>query len=61
MTKDPLHVYLNDHLAGATAGVDLVTTAAENHEGDMGEFFQELADGIRTTLERIKGTVESAG
>jgi len=46
MTKDPLHVYLNDHLAGATAGVDLVTTAAENHEGDLGEFFVELADGI---------------
>jgi len=46
MTKDPLHVYLNDHLAGATAGVDLVKTAAENHEGEMGEFFTELADGI---------------
>jgi hypothetical protein len=46
MTKDPLHVYLNDHLAGATAGVDLVKTAAETHDGEMGEFFQELADGI---------------
>jgi hypothetical protein len=46
MMKDPLHVYLNDHLAGATAGVELVKTAAENHDGELGEFFAELADGI---------------
>jgi hypothetical protein len=47
MMKDPLHVYLNDHLAGATAGVDLVTSAAERHDGELGEFFQQLADDIR--------------
>jgi hypothetical protein len=46
MMKDPLHVYLNDHLAGATAGVDLVKSAAERHEGDMGDFFAQLADEI---------------
>jgi hypothetical protein len=46
MMKEPLHIYLNDHLAGATAGVDLVTSAVERHDGELGEFFQELADGI---------------
>jgi len=46
MTKDPLHVYLNDHLAGATAGLDLVKAAAERHDGDMGDFFAQLADEI---------------
>jgi hypothetical protein len=46
MMKDALHVYLNDHLAGATAGVDLVKSAAERHEGELGEFFEQLADEI---------------
>jgi hypothetical protein len=46
MTKDPLHIYLNDHLAGATAGLDLVKSAAERHDGDLGEFFQQLSDEI---------------
>jgi hypothetical protein len=46
MTKDPLHIYLNDHLAGATAGLDLARSAAERHDGDLAEFFLELADGI---------------
>ena len=44
--KDPLHIYLNDHLTGATAGVDLVTSAAERHDGEMGEFFTQLTDEI---------------
>jgi hypothetical protein len=46
MMKDALHIYLNDHLAGATAGVDLVKSAAERHDGEMGEFFTQLADEI---------------
>jgi hypothetical protein len=39
-------VYLNDHLAGATAGVELVKQAAERHDGELGEFFTQLADEI---------------
>jgi hypothetical protein len=46
MQKDPLSIYLNDHLAGATAGVDLVRSAAARHDGEMGEFFTQLADEI---------------
>jgi hypothetical protein len=46
MADQPIHVYLNDHLAGATAGVDLVKQAAERHDGELGEFFAELADEI---------------
>ena len=46
MADEPLHVYLNDHLAGATAGVDLVKTATENHDGELGEFFAQVADEI---------------
>jgi hypothetical protein len=46
MADAPLHVYLNDHLAGATAGVDLAKTATENHDGELGEFFAQIADEI---------------
>ena len=46
MAQEPLHVYLNDHLAGATAGVELVKDAAERHDGELGEFFAQLADEI---------------
>jgi hypothetical protein len=46
MADEPLHVYLNDHLAGATAGVDLAKQAAERHDGELGEFFAQLADEI---------------
>jgi hypothetical protein len=46
MAQQPIHVYLNDHLAGATAGVDLARQAAERHDGELGEFFAQLADEI---------------
>jgi hypothetical protein len=58
MTKDPLHVYLNDHLAGATAGVELARTAAENHDGDMGTFFTELADGIAADFNTLTSLID---
>ena len=46
MAHEPLHVYLNDHLAGATAGVELVKEASERHDGELGAFFAQLADEI---------------
>jgi hypothetical protein len=58
MNKDPLHVYLNDHLAGATAGVDLVKTAAGNHEGELGEFFVGLADAISADYHTLTSLVD---
>lgn len=64
MAHDPIVVYLNDHLAGATAGVDLVTNAAERHDGEMGEFFQQLADEISAdynTLTTLMSTMNAQG
>ncbi|MEA2155772.1 MAG: hypothetical protein QOE11_1912 [Solirubrobacteraceae bacterium] len=61
MTKEPLHIYLNDHLAGATAGVELVRTAAENHDGELGEFFQELADAISSDYETLTSLINEMG
>ncbi len=64
MAQDPIEIYLNDHLAGATAGVDLVKSAAERHDGEMGEFFQQLADEISAdynTLSSLMATMNARG
>ena len=40
-----LAIYLNDHLAGATAGLELARRALqENGENDYGRFLATLAD-----------------
>ena len=54
-----LAIYLNDHLAGATAGLELARRALqENDENDYGRFLATLADEIdqdrRTLIEVMK-------
>ena len=64
MTKDPLHIYLNDHLAGATAGRDLAAQAAERHDGELGEFFTTIAgeiSGDYNTLSTLMDTIGAGG
>ena len=57
MAYHGLDVYLNDHLAGATAGVNLAQMAAEEHRSDeLGAFFGEIASDVRAdhdALERM--------
>jgi hypothetical protein len=52
-----LGIYLNDHLAGSTAGLELAKRAAgENEGGELGAFLAELREEIaedRATLEKI--------
>jgi hypothetical protein len=52
-----LSIYLNDHLAGATVGVELSKrTAAANEDSEYGAFMSELAHEIaedRASLERL--------
>jgi hypothetical protein len=56
-----LHIYLNDHLAGATAGVELARRAASNNEGtEFGGFLETIATEIdedRVSLEEIMDAV----
>ena len=43
MNIDLLKIYLNDHLAGATAGVELARrTLRENKGNAVGQYFQAL-------------------
>jgi hypothetical protein len=57
LTSDQLTIYLHDHLAGSTAGVELARRAARQNEGsDYGAFLDELANEIaedRASLETI--------
>ncbi len=58
MAHDPIDVYLNDHLAGATAGVDLAKQAAERHDGELGEFFTQLLDEISADYNTLTSLID---
>jgi len=60
MAYESIEVYLNDHLAGATAGVNLVEQAADRHRSDeLGEFFAPLAADIKTDHAKLVALIES--
>lgn len=51
-----LRIYLNDHLAGATAGIALAKRIAGRNTGSVGQTFQELIPDLEDderTLKRI--------
>jgi hypothetical protein len=56
-----LATYLNDHLAGSTAGLSLVRRAASENQGsELGAFLSELSEEIaadRETLKEIMGAL----
>ena len=57
MSRDPLATYVHDHLAGATAGLDLVEALRDRHAGEpLSEFAALLHAEIasdRATLEKL--------
>jgi hypothetical protein len=57
-----LATYLNDHLAGSTAGLELVKRAASENEGSpLGEFLSALGDEIAEDREALEEVMESLG
>jgi hypothetical protein len=57
-----LDVYLNDHLAGATAGLNLAQLAADEHRSDEhGAFFGEIASEIKTDYEQLERLIDELG
>lgn len=59
--QDPLGIYLNDHLAGATAGLELARRVAGTGQvpappAELRQFAQEVAED-RDSLLRIMGTL----
>lgn len=62
LSTDPLTIYLNDHLAGATAGVELVRRAAsENQESEFGPVLQELSAEIEHDREELIAIITGLG
>src|SRR6476659_7497772 len=62
LSNDLLTIYLNDHLAGATAGSDLAArTASENEGNEFGEALAQLAAEIAQDREELLGTMKSLG
>ena len=57
MADDYLHIYLNDHLAGSTGGVELAERIRDNNEDNpLGEIMAALAKEIeedRDELQRL--------
>lgn len=54
MNSELLATYLNDHLAAATAGVELARRAAGNHDGPRGAELSRLADEIAEDREALR-------
>ena len=62
MAYQGLEVYLTDHLAGATAGVNLSQMAAEEHRADEhGAFFGEIASEIKADHETLEQLIADLG
>ena len=61
-SKELLGTYLNDHLAGAAAGVELAEKLAENYQGTpFGTAVAAVADEIKVDRETLQGLMERLG
>ena len=61
-TNELLETYLNDHLAGATAGVDLARRLAEETEGTpVGAAMHQLAEDIEADRSVLESLVDRLG
>jgi len=57
-----LRIYLNDHLAGSTTGIELVRRAVGEYEGaELGAFFAEIGAEIEEDRDTLKAIMASNG
>ncbi|MEA2256858.1 MAG: hypothetical protein QOG35_2903 [Solirubrobacteraceae bacterium] len=57
-----LATYLNDHLAGSTAGIELVRRAAtENRDNDLGRFLSSLEREIASDRQTLQELMAALG
>ena len=62
LRMDHLGIYLNDHLAGSTAGVELARRIARAHKGSTtGGILDLLAEEIAEDREALLGTMGTLG
>ena len=59
---DKLSIYLNDHLAGATVGVELVNRCRSANEGtEYGPVLERLAEEIEADRDALQRLIEERG
>ena len=62
MAYSGLDTYLNDHIAGATAGTNLARMAAEEHQTDEhGPFFSEIYAAIKADFDTLQELADALG
>jgi hypothetical protein len=62
LTSEKLPIYLNDHLAGATVGVELAKRTRANNQGtELGEFLDRLVNEIAADRETLKSLMRELG
>jgi hypothetical protein len=62
LSTNPLTIYLNDHLAGATAGVELALRAAsENKRSEFGPGLRELSAEIAHDRQELIAIITGLG
>jgi hypothetical protein len=55
-------IYMNDHLAGSTVGLELAKRAASSNEGTpLGDFLEGLANEIEGEREKLKSMMDHLG
>src|ERR1043166_4740818 len=60
--RDNLHTYLNDHLAGAVAAIELLDALIEHHSEDrFGKPFRDLRDEIHEDRETLRDLIRKVG
>ena len=62
ITSDKLAIYLNDHLAGSTAGRDLARrTARSNQNNEYAEFLAQLSEDIEADRREVLDLMDRLG
>lgn len=57
-----LSIYLNDHLAGATAGLEVAKRAAgSNRDRPLGAVLEDIASQLEWDREQLKALIEALG
>ncbi len=56
-----LGIYLNDHLAGSTVGLEMAKRAAGSNEGsELGDFLAKLAAEIEAERDTLKSIMDTS-
>jgi hypothetical protein len=59
---EPLHLYLNDHLAGAIAALELLDDLIARHEAHrLASFLAELRDDVAADQQSLRELMEKVG